>query len=219
VVRKRGRSILVLAVVAVALAACSSDKKPAASSQSSGLLSSPAATAAASASGTGTESSATGPTVTQWPLTTSPPPSKPDPKSSSSSSKSSAPGTGPSTAVCNRLSGAQLQQALGVSFSSARGDNSTCTFGGDDGSSIQLSVTPIAGDTQEELQRSEGRCDPGTVHTINRGDGAYTCRASGSPVGGIATQGKLLRIVAFDLGSISPEKGESGFAQLVGDLA
>jgi hypothetical protein len=39
------------------------------------------------------------------------------------------------------------------------------------------------------------------------------------PVGAVASNGELLRLVFIEAGSISADKGEQGFAQLLGDLA
>lgn len=196
------RSVVVAGCAAAifVLGACS-DSKPKAA-DSSDAASSPASSSASSDS---TSAAATGPTVTEWPLEQSP---------TSLGAKSQ-----PTAATCNLLSGAQLQRALGVSFSSANPGDASCQYNGDDNSRIKLSAAPITGDTQEQLQLSEGRCDAGTVQPINIADGAYTCRVTGVPVGGVAANGTLLRFVFIELGSITADKGEQGFAELLNDLA
>src|SRR5581483_5177319 len=124
-----------------------------------------------------------------------------------------------STVVCNRLSGAQLEAALGVSFPSASGTDTRCVFHGSDSSAIQLVIEAVSGSPAGALAASQAACDPATAQPVQAGEGAYTCVAHDLALGAVVAGGALMRLLTIDRGSLATNRLRDGFARLLGDLA
>ncbi len=199
-------------VCAVTLLACSDKKSPTSATSSRASHASIAPNASEPPAPPATLAP-TAHTTTTWPpastTTTTAPKTKTKPKP---------PPPPPSTVVCDRLSGAQLQAALGVAYNSASGTDSTCTYTGDDGSSVSLALKNVSGSPSDAVNGARSACDAGTDRTVAAGAAGFDCLAGGTPIAVTANDTTFFRLALFDFHG-DTSHAQDGLGQLLSELA